>query len=124
MALRPSFILVEPEPEQALSSRKLVLETAKLNVITAHRGKEAFEMMKLFPNVDAVIAHSQLRDVPCEELFQTSKRENPDRATIYLNAAHAFTCEGADHTVSSHDPEALLYLLRQLFHDPRPVAQQ
>jgi len=35
---RPTFLMAEPEPEQALSTRKLVLETAKFNVITAPLG--------------------------------------------------------------------------------------
>jgi hypothetical protein len=33
---RPTFLMAEPE--QALSTRKLVLETAKFNVITAPLG--------------------------------------------------------------------------------------
>jgi DNA-binding response OmpR family regulator len=119
---RATFILVEPEPDQALSSRKLVLETAKFNVITAYTAQEGLEMLALFPKADAVIVHSQIKDIPCEELFGRSKRDNSKRTTIYLNAAaHQFSCHGADHTVSSHDPEALMHLLREMFGDPRQV---
>jgi DNA-binding response OmpR family regulator len=117
---RPNFLLLEPEPEQAISSRKLILETAKFNVITAYTGKECLELLDRFPGIEALIVHSQVDGMSCEELFRDSKRRNPRRTTVFLSAAHAFTCEGADHTVSSHDPEALLFLLRRLFGDPRP----
>ena len=39
---RPTFIVAEPEPDQALSSRKILLETFKFNVITAHSEPEMF----------------------------------------------------------------------------------
>ena len=37
--IRPAFIVAEPEPEQALSTRKLLLETFKFNVITGEQAK-------------------------------------------------------------------------------------
>ena len=37
---RLAFLVIEPEPHEALSTRKLVLETAKHNVITAHSACE------------------------------------------------------------------------------------
>src|ERR1700678_1020935 len=58
--VRPSFIVAEPEPEQALSSRKLLLETFKFNVITAHSVPETLEMVQLFPRCDALIVHCGL----------------------------------------------------------------
>ena len=58
---RPTFIMAEPEPEQALSARKLVLETAKFNVITAHSVSETRELLQQFPNASALIIHSQLK---------------------------------------------------------------
>ena len=33
---RPTILIVEPEPNEALSARKLVVETAKFNVTTAY----------------------------------------------------------------------------------------
>ncbi|HUR37187.1 MAG TPA: hypothetical protein VM009_05180, partial [Terriglobales bacterium] len=56
--MRPIFIVAEPEPDQALSVRKLVIETAKFNVITAHDVDELMESVQKFKNVNAVILHS------------------------------------------------------------------
>ena len=47
---RPAFLVAEPEPEQALSTRKLLLETFKFNVITAHSERETIDLLHLFPN--------------------------------------------------------------------------
>ena len=37
---RLSFLIIEAEPSDGLSTRKLLLESAKHNVITAYSGKE------------------------------------------------------------------------------------
>jgi CheY-like chemotaxis protein len=116
---RPTFLLAEPEPDQALSVRKLVLESAKYNVLTAHSGREALDLFHMFPNVSAVVLHSQIRDMDCETVLRNVKGKVPDAMTIFLSAGVAAQCQGADHRVSSHDPEALLNLLRRLFGDPR-----
>jgi hypothetical protein len=48
---RPTLLVAEPEPSEALSVRKLVLETAKFNVLTAHSTREALDLFHLFPNI-------------------------------------------------------------------------
>lgn len=116
---RPTILLAEPEPDQALSVRKLVIESAKFNVITAHNGNEALELFQAFQNVSGVVVHSQLSGVDCESVIRKVKETVPDAVTIFLPAGIAAQCKGADHTVSSYDPEALLDLLRRLFGDPR-----
>jgi len=40
---RLSFLIIETEPSDGLSTRKLLLESAKHNVITAYSGKEGVE---------------------------------------------------------------------------------
>lgn len=52
---RPTVLLAKPEPDQALSVRKFVIESAKFNVITAHSGNEALELFQAFPNVSGVV---------------------------------------------------------------------
>lgn len=47
--------MAEPEPGEALSVRKLLLETAKFNILTAHSGLEAQELFERFPKLDLVI---------------------------------------------------------------------
>src|SRR6185503_18744271 len=52
---RPTVLVAEPEPPQSLSVRKLVLETAKFNVLTAHSTREALDIFELFPNISAAV---------------------------------------------------------------------
>src|SRR5437764_6863136 len=74
--VRPTLLVVEPEPEQALSARKLVLESGKFNVITAHSGREFFEMLRRFPLVDCAIIHGEIDDVSCHEMCAAVKKTN------------------------------------------------
>jgi len=52
---RPAILVAEQEPAQALSVRKLVLETAKYNVLTAHSTREALDIFFMFPNVAIIV---------------------------------------------------------------------
>ncbi len=117
---RPTFLMAEPEPEQAISARKLVLETAKFNVITAHSAREALELCQKFGSVDALIVHGNLPG-ECAKLVSQFKDGNGGRPAILLAPAHSSSCDGVDHGVSSHDPQELLELLRSLFGDPRQI---
>jgi CheY-like chemotaxis protein len=51
---RLGFLIIESERTDGPSTRKLLLESAKHNVVTAYSGKESVEMYKRFPNVDAI----------------------------------------------------------------------
>ena len=115
---RPVFIIAEPEPEQALSARKLVIETAKFNVITAHSAKEMLDSLELFPKVNAVIIHSSLKGGTAPKLVRQVKDRHPEMTVIVLSPSGNST-KDADHAVSSHDPQELVNLLRKLFGDPR-----
>lgn len=120
---RPTFLMAEPEPEQAISARKLVLETAKFNVITAHSAREATELCQRFPDIDALIIHGSLQG-DCAKVVAQFKRGNERKPAILLAPSSSTSCDGADHTISSHSPEELLRLLRQLFGDPRKIDGQ
>jgi hypothetical protein len=117
---RPTFLMAEPEPEQALSARKLVLETAKFNVITAHSAREATELCQQFPRIDALIVHGSLQG-DCAKVVAQFKRGDGDKPAILLAPSSSSSCDGADHTISSHNPEELVHLLRRLFGDPRRI---
>jgi response regulator RpfG family c-di-GMP phosphodiesterase len=117
---RPTFIMAEPEPEQALSARKLVLETAKFNVITAHSASETAELLQQFPNASALIIHSDLRAWGAKEFVSKVKQKSPRLPIILLSPLRGDPYE-TDHQVSSHDPHELVQLLRELFGDPRNV---
>ena len=106
---------------QAISARKLVLETAKFNVVTAHSGRETLDLLKKFPAVDGVVVHSELRDVPASDLFGDVKAVNPQKPTILLMSGVARSRKDADYTVASDEPDTLLQLVRRLFGDPRAI---
>jgi DNA-binding NtrC family response regulator len=119
---RPNFLMAEPEPPEAISARKLVLETAKFNVITAYSGSEALELLHRFPALSACIFHSDVRDIPCETLVRRAKDANPNMQVIVLSTNSGRRCDAADHHVPSQWPEQLLQLLREEFGDPRGSA--
>jgi hypothetical protein len=120
MAIRPAFLVAEPEPQQALSVRKLVLETGKFNVLTAHSTCEAIDTFHLFPNVAAAILAGESQ-IDCEKVASIIKGATHKVPIIYLHASIGGRCTRADHDLSSHEPEALLDLVRSLFGDPREM---
>jgi DNA-binding response OmpR family regulator len=117
---RPTLLIAEPEPLQALSARKLVLETAKFNVVTAHSGRETLDLFSKFPAVDGVIVHSELRDGCPADIFRSVKETNAQKPTILLMSGAARSRKDADYTIASDEPDTLLKLVRRLFGDPRP----
>lgn len=117
---RPTIIVVEPEPSQALSTRKLVLETAKFNVLTAHSTEEALDVFQSFPNAGCLIA-VQGETVDCERILKFVRAIRDDIPLVALSPHDAFKYKSADHNLSSHDPEALVQLMRSLLGDPRQI---
>lgn len=113
---------MEPEPPEAISARKLVLESGKFNVITAYSGKEALETLKTFPKVSAVVVHCDLHDISCERLVEEVKRQDAQMRVIVLCPSVGYRCKGAEYNISSHSPEQLLQLVREIFGDPRSIA--
>lgn len=116
---RPNFLLIEPEPGESLSVRKLILETAKFNVLTAHSGREGLELLKKFPNLTAVVVHSGVSDVHFQKLVTEVKNFHAEMPVILLATHEGHKATGTDYRVSSHSPEELLDLVREIFGDPR-----
>jgi CheY-like chemotaxis protein len=115
---RPAFLVAEPEPEQALSARKLLLETFKFNVITAHTEQETVDLLQMFPNINALILHCGIQDFDAENVIHVVKTTLPDLPIIALTPTER-EFGWADHVVHSHDPQELLELVHRLFGDPR-----
>lgn len=115
---RPTLLIAEPESVQALSVRKLVLETAKFNVLTAHSTHEAIDIFHLFPNISCTVLVSG-DDIDCEKIAETIKSAARQMPVIVLLPNVAGVSAVADHTLSSHEPENLLALARSLLGDPR-----
>ena len=115
---RPTILVAEPEPSQALSVRKLVLETAKFNVLTAHSTREALDIFQRFPNISlAVLVPDNAMD--CDSVASAIKNATTKVPVIFLHSAIGAICRGADHALLSREPEELLMLIRSLLGDPR-----
>ena len=109
---RLSFLIVEAEPAQGLSTRKLLLESAKHNVITAYSSEEGIQMFKRFPKVDAVVIDGELKG--SNRLAKQVKDADPDICVVCLTSRIGAKADWADHTANPHDPAALLKLLQEL----------
>lgn len=113
-------MVAEPEPLQALSVRKLVLETAKFNVLTAHSTREALEHVEAFPAISAAVLVAE-NSLGLDQIIHSLRKKIPALPVIVLSPLEGFTLPGADHIISSHDPERLVSLMRELLGDPRTV---
>ena len=117
---RPTLLIAEPEPQEALSVRKLVMETAKFNVLTAQSTREAIDLFQRFPNISAAVL-VQSGEIDCEAVAKVIKRATDKVAVIMLSPRIGAMCSDADHHLSSHEPEELLELTRELLGDPRQI---
>lgn len=109
---RLAFLIVESEPSQGLSTRKLLLESAKHNVVTAYSSEEGIRMFKRFPGVDAVVIDHGLDGN--EHLAGWVKEQNPEMRVVCLSPRDGAKASWAHKTVNSHDPAALLKLLEEM----------
>lgn len=102
--------MIEPEQPEALSARKLVVETAKHNVITAYDPAEGIDLLRRFPNVDAVFVH-----VHCLErhsgLLKEIKKLAPGVPLVVASPAAINTTPEADFIIDSHQPQAMVQML-------------
>jgi CheY-like chemotaxis protein len=111
---RLTFLIIEREPAQGLSTRKLLIETAKHNVLTAYSGKEGLRMLERFPNVDAIAVDVTLEDIPCDEFVKEIEKRNSRIKVVALTPNKVrFDCGGVE-LIDSHDPAELLKVLETL----------
>jgi CheY-like chemotaxis protein len=111
---RPCFIVVDREYAANISTRKLIIETAKFNVITAYSGREAIETVERFPAVDGVVMDGGVRDMPAADVIHQIKKRYPKIPVILICAPGPNDCREADHHLEFFDPASLLELLQNL----------
>ncbi len=111
---RPCFLVIDREYSGSISTRKLVIETAKFNVITSYSAVEALETLNRFPHVDGIVLDGGVRDLSCCELIARIKELDPKLPVITISAPGTHECDGADYHLASFDPGRLLGLLREL----------
>ena len=112
---RPCILVIDHEFPGTISTRKLVIETAKFNVITAYSSHEGIETLARFPNVDAVVLNAGNHDIPCEELVLQMKNLLPALPIVVTSDSGQEDCGKGDHSVRSFEPASLLEKLRSLF---------
>ncbi len=110
--VRPCFIVVDREYAASISTRKLVIETAKFNVLTAYSGREAVETLRKFPAVAGAVIDAAVRDMHCNDLAAQLKQIRPDMPVVAISAPGTAPCTEADHQLDSFDPASLLELLK------------
>ena len=111
---QPCFLVVDREHAGNISTRRLVIETAKLNVITAYSGAEAIETLERFPNVDGAVIDAAIWDISCELLVKRMKDLRPALVIVVIGTPHASDCVGADRFLESFTPGKLLEALQEL----------
>jgi hypothetical protein len=104
------LLMIEPEQPEALSARKLVVETAKHNVITAYDGEVGLDLLRRFPNVDAVLVHTHLLGQH-PGILGDIRKIAPRPVLIVASPVGLATRSEADFVVDSHRPDALVQLL-------------
>lgn len=118
--IRPCFLVVDQEHSGSISTRKLVIETAKFNVITAYTGAEAIQTLNKFSAIDAVVLDASIRDLPCSDVVKQLKQIQPLMAIIVVGTLGHDFCTGADQYLETFDPAKLLKVLQKL--DPEKTA--
>jgi DNA-binding response OmpR family regulator len=111
---RPCFLVIDREFPGSISTRKLVIETAKFNVLTAYSGREALDTFKRFPGVDGIVMDAEHEDVSSEELVKELKAVGANVPVIVICPPGLADCPSADFVLESFQPGKLLDTLRQL----------
>jgi hypothetical protein len=114
-----AILMIEREQPEGLSARKLVIETASHNVLTAYTAETGFDLLRRFPNVDGILIHGSLL-LERPNLVREVKALAPSVPIILASPFLDQTSEEADFVVNSHRPEELLTLLSENF----PLAEQ
>jgi DNA-binding response OmpR family regulator len=112
--MRPCFLVVDNEYPGSVSTRKLVLESAKLNVLTAYSPEEALYTLERFPNVDGVVLDTQLKGRPCKRVLQQLRDAHAGIPIVTVSPNGQDPCGGEQYHVSSFDPKQLLEAVHKL----------
>jgi len=111
--LRPCFLVVDREFAGSISSRKLVIETAKFNVITAYSFPEAFATLERFPRVHGCVVSSGSDDQVSQ--FMRAVRDKHPEIKLILTGHSTDDDAPCDVHVEGYAPDKLLAALRELF---------
>jgi CheY-like chemotaxis protein len=122
--LRPCFLVVDRETSTGISTRKLIIETAKFNVITAYSSQEAIDTVRKFPAIDGVVTDSGMVDMPCDTLLAQIREISPDIPLVVVDTPSGTSCKLATHLLDTFDPARLLRLLESIFPEAATVIEK
>jgi len=106
--------MIDREYPASISTRKLVVESAKFNVITAYSPAEAVATLRRFAGVDGVVLDAESEGISCEELIQQLHEVRKDVPVVTVAPGGHVHCAGALYSVDSHDPKRLIETLQRL----------
>ena len=111
--MRPILLVIDPPDVEMISTRKLILESAKYNVVTATTTEEAVEIAQKVP-IDAMVIHERLCDGDVSAFTQKLKSTRPS-APLWIISPQPHSIAGADRVLSSFDPLGLVRLVQETF---------
>ena len=116
--MRPILLVLDPPDIEMISTRKLILESAKYNVLTATNVSEALEIAEFAP-INAIVLHEQA-GTDLATLAHSLKRVRPS-IPLWVVTPHPGALPWADKVLSSYDPLALVELVQKTlgtYHEP------
>jgi hypothetical protein len=119
--VRPTLVVLDRAVPGTISSRKLVLEVGRFNVLTAYTVEEAYSTAAKF-DVDGFVLDHIPGSETANEVCESLKERYPGK-TIFLVAAPTADKlslpKSADEVVSSADPQEILEAALRTFGRPR-----
>lgn len=106
--VRPCFLVIDKQVAGSISTRKLVIETAMLNVLTAYSGEEGLETLARYPRLDGIVLDTEVEGRSCKDLIAELRRLRSDLPIITVSPSGHARCGNEDYHVSSYDPHELL----------------
>ena len=112
--IRPCFLVIDKQYPGNISTRKLVIETAMLNVVTAYGAEEAIETLARFPNMDGVVLDTEMPGMSCRELIDRLRAIRREIPIITVSPSGYEACGGEQCHVSGFDPQDLLEQMQKI----------
>ena len=103
-------LMIEEEQPEGLSARKLVVETAKHNVLTAYNADDGIDLLRRFPNIDIVLVHARVLDQRPDVLAEV-KALAPKAPIILASPGAEQSRPEVSYVIDSHQPHQLVTLL-------------
>ncbi len=113
--VRPTVIVLDVVTPNALSDLKLIIETAKFNVLTAFNSGELLATAQKY-DADAFVIDSVILDVHPAELMKELRRLYPAKPLVLVGDD---SLDGFDATLRPGNPAAVVDYLLKTFGQPR-----